>query len=158
MEKALLSLEKSSCQQFTFTLFHGFFSTIDIGHHYFRKIKYGEQRRQRRKLAYSKSDSSLKFPHVRLRHQIVYEQKQDKNINSSSDKLITVKPKSAGGILVVNVISCAPPCSPNIRREWAPESKKLHCPFDFYCCLWYISSLYFIKWNKKIRAINILRT
>jgi hypothetical protein len=51
---------------------------LERGRSYIEKIKSSEQRRTTRKqgkLAYSKSDSQLKHPQVRLRHKIVFETK-----------------------------------------------------------------------------------
>ncbi|KAL4226999.1 Leucine-rich repeat serine/threonine-protein kinase 2 [Mactra antiquata] len=47
----------------------------DVGRFYIDKIKNSAVKRNKRKLTYSHSDSSLKYPHVRLRHKIVCEPK-----------------------------------------------------------------------------------
>ncbi|XP_052778708.1 LOW QUALITY PROTEIN: leucine-rich repeat serine/threonine-protein kinase 2-like [Mya arenaria] len=55
-------------------------SETEVGRAYLDKIRSGEERRQKRKLAYSKSDSHLRYPYVRLRHKLVTERTQERNI------------------------------------------------------------------------------
>jgi len=50
------------------------------GRVYIDKIRSGEERRKKRKLTYSKSDSQLRYPHVRLRHRLDVDGQPDLNI------------------------------------------------------------------------------